>query len=488
MKVYKNKILLILYFIALFLFIFISATLIKFSDIDMIWCFHNTLKMYNGGLIYSCNNVIDTPIFFYIGKIFFKCFGANLFIFNIYATLIFFTKYLLIYCIFRKLKIDKTFSCLFIMPLLILFLHNFGANYNELVLVFALLGILTFIFFDKSKYYNFLQGFIIFLTFFTKQTTGIYYVLGILLYESLTSKSIKTFFKNQFLKLCTFLPCLLFFIVLMYFQGNLFNFIDLCFGSLLEFGKNNYSLPPTNSLPILIAIIIFIIFPIITLVFSKNLNKDVNQNIIFLFCISIGMTLNAFPIINYYHLTMVCLFYYLLFAYSIYITFLKDFFDTEKMLIFIRTICCLIFIALYIYSGYQYFKVKNLKKFDSSSIFYNAYVEDEDLERINTICSFIKNENESGINILVLESTAAEYMVNLQKSNNEFDMLLYGNLGFNGVQKTIDKMSKMKNTKFLIFTDEEDCFYQTPTEIRNYVIDNFTKTGEILDYSIYSTD
>lgn len=76
-------------------------------------------------------------------------------------------------------------------------------------------------------------------------------------------------------------------------------------------------------------------------------------------------------------------------------------------------------------------------------------------------------------------------MLPLGINNYEFDMLLSGNLGYNGIQKTIDKISKMKNTEFLIFTDEKNVFWQSPKEIREYVLNNLEKKGEILDYSIY---
>ena len=70
-------------------------------------------------------------------------------------------------------------------------------------------------------------------------------------------------------------------------------------------------------------------------------------------------------------------------------------------------------------------------------------------------------------------------------NNRELDLLFYGNLGFNGIQNTIDKISEMHDTEFLIFTNEKDCFYQEPIEIREYILENFEKTGEFLDYSIY---
>ena len=53
------------------------------------------------------------------------------------------------------------------------------------------------------------------------------------------------------------------------------------------------------------------------------------------------------------------------------------------------------------------------------------------------------------------------------------------------IEFTIEKIAKLENTEILIFTDEEDCFYQESKEIREYMMNHLQKSGEILNYSIY---
>ena len=54
---------------------------------DELFTFANTHKLHNGINLYSQNNVIDTPLFFWIGNLFLSIFGDNFFVYKIYAYL-----------------------------------------------------------------------------------------------------------------------------------------------------------------------------------------------------------------------------------------------------------------------------------------------------------------------------------------------------------------------------------------------------------------
>lgn len=98
---------------------------------------------------------------------------------------------------------------------------------------------------------------------------------------------------------------------------------------------------------------------------------------------------------------------------------------------------------------------------------------------------YIKIKQVEGTKVIVLSYEAAAYMMPLKINNREFDLPLAGNFGYHGIQKTIEKISNMENTEVLIFTNEQDCFYQESKEIRDYVVNHLQKSGEILNYSIY---
>lgn len=101
---------------------------------DEIWNFQNIMKMINGGKIYVDNNVIITPIFYFLGIPLIKLLGSNILGFRIYNVIIFCFLLLSIFYIFKLLKIDNL-KCSLYTLLIFLFVMPYipvGANYNVL--------------------------------------------------------------------------------------------------------------------------------------------------------------------------------------------------------------------------------------------------------------------------------------------------------------------------------------------------------------------
>lgn len=101
---------------------------------DEIWNFQNIMKMINGGKIYVDNNVIITPIFYFLGIPLIKLLGSNILGFRVYNVIIFFILILSSFHIFKLLKIDNLKSKLYAL-LIFLFVMPYipvGANYNVL--------------------------------------------------------------------------------------------------------------------------------------------------------------------------------------------------------------------------------------------------------------------------------------------------------------------------------------------------------------------
>ena len=65
-------------------------------------------------------------------------------------------------------------------------------------------------------------------------------------------------------------------------------------------------------------------------------------------------------------------------------------------------------------------------------------------------------------------------------------MPFVGNFGKNGESGVIENIKNLKSgTQILIFTSEEDMFWQESKTIRKYIIDNLNKIGELENYTIY---
>ena len=479
----------------LILFFSICISTFLFLEIDIndeLWNFQNIFKMYNGHTIYKDCNVIITPFFFFLGNIFLKIFNPTILTFRIYNIFILFLYFGTIFYIFISLNIKKSTSLLYT---ILIFINTvsviiFSANYNTLALAFVFIGIIIYLNFYNKKYYNFLQGFIIFIIFFTKQNTGIYYLIAIILFELYNKKLSKIFFIEQIKIILSFLTLFLISLIFFYFYGNLFNFINYVFGGLLEFSNSNITFASSYS-PISICLTIIIVSIIIILKRKKLINTSLNDNFfekyIFIFIVTLFETLTIYPIINEGHILFVLSLYLILFFYFIDTSIINDLFSNNKYDILINWICIIFILAVLIkiiYNFYSektnYTRIKNPK-----SPFYNICIDTTYKEKIDTMSEYINNKNKLGINVIIISSDSALTMISLNQNNGDFDLVFNGNLGYNGINSLINKIKNSENTEFLIYTNKEDMFWQEPLEIREYIIKNLTKIGEICNYSIY---
>lgn len=76
-------------------------------------------------------------------------------------------------------------------------------------------------------------------------------------------------------------------------------------------------------------------------------------------------------------------------------------------------------------------------------------------------------------------------MIPLNRYNKNYDLLLKGNLGYNGEDKLIKEISNSENIQYLILKDEYDKNWQISLKVINYVKENKTKIGQIDIFDIY---
>ncbi len=91
---------------------------------DELWNFQNIYKMLNGYIIYQDANVIITPIFFWICKAILQILGENYFIFRIINMAIYSTMILIIYKIFKQLKMGKKEALLYTLCIRMFYVSN----------------------------------------------------------------------------------------------------------------------------------------------------------------------------------------------------------------------------------------------------------------------------------------------------------------------------------------------------------------------------
>ena len=456
---------------------------------DELWNLSHIYQMDIGYTIYLDNNVFITPLFFYIGSIIFKIFGANFLVFKIYNIIIFTCLYIFSYILFKKLKIEKKFAFL---GTLVVFIATYGiigagANYNILAIVLILLGMLIKFGMKENLLKNILHGIIIFLIFFTKQNIGVYYILGIIIYsivQIVKTKHTKKYVKEIFIELFIAFIFLLIAILQMYIKGNLNGFIDYCVLGIAEFNKNLANNILEQIYTILEIPFIIILTLILNIIFKKD--KDKKEKDSFLIVEGLILLLAQYPIFNGYHIAMSKI---ILIIYMFYILYFllkehTDIFEEEKIFKIINIVSIIILLALSsIHIGKYIYTLKD----SEGGIYYGVKLSDEQKKDIKLICNYILEEKRNRTNVIILSYRAMAYTTPLNINNGVLDLPFLGNLGSKGEQGLVEKISKLKNAKILITKDEKDKIYQESELARKYVIENFRNVGEIGDFLVYKT-
>lgn len=474
---------------AILLFAFIYLVLVTSND--ELWNFQNIYKMINGYKIYNDSNVIITPIFFYLGAIFLEIFSAKFVVFRIYNIISVIILFVISYKIMKKLDLSKNLIAVYLSLLFLLMFQSIvaGANYNTLGCIFILLGIYLYI---TKKSTNFKQGLLIFLVFFTKQNTGIFYALSVIIYELFENKLSKKYILDQLKKFIFFLMPSSLVLLFMHFNGNLEGFINYCFGGLFEFGGSNlvftaapfyYALPLSS-----IGIYIFTILKKDTI--FKTFKDNFWYTLKLLFIFTLINTFTVYPIFNSSHFIYTFPYHLIFIFYYLDTLILKEIFDEDKYYIygkiFALTILVLLLGRTLLYFFYDYDLISKYR--NRNTPFDNLYSYTDTMIKTNDLKEYILEQEKQGITVLICSHDAAFPMIELKKSNGMYDLLFNGNLGYKGKDKVYSDIDNLKNTEFLVVTNEEDIFVQEPQEIRKYIMDNLELKGQIHNYSIYSTN
>lgn len=296
----------------------LQSFLVYLKSYDEVWTFANCYKMFNGYKIYKELNVIQTPLFFYIAQILFKIFGATMFTHKIYNVIIFFSFFMLIYFIFRELKIVRR-RCVFYVLLLMYIFNGMvggGANYNILVFIPILINLLLIL---KEKENDFITGMLLFITFMIKQNVFVLFAIGILVYKFLTRQTFKKFVISLIKVYSIAILGIGLFLLYMYLDNNLYYFIDYCFMGISEFGSKHIFFDISESRFTWISLLMaaFLLF----IINNKKANKNIEPKVIInsknILCFAIPLLITQYPIANYYHSVLASVLIILDFIYVI---------------------------------------------------------------------------------------------------------------------------------------------------------------------------
>lgn len=420
--------------ILIIIFIY-TGILITYSnaDNDLIWNYGFSYNFANHLLMYKDYNMVITPLYPFLGGILMRILGNNFLIFNLYNTIL---STILYYYLYKKYP--HTF-----IPSIILISFILRPSYNFLVLFLVLILL------NINEEKDFFIGFILGLLFLTKQS----FILLILPSIYLITKP-KRLFKRIG---AFFLPCL-FFLIYFILTNTFLDFLNYTFLGLFSFSsKNSFFNLGT----------IFILSLIIYLFLYYLKTKDIK--VLYL----ITYQIMAYPIFNTMHIILSII--------PVIIYFLDKLVKKKKYnlnylryfnyFVSILLICPLLSIPL------QYFN-KDLVEGENALEYKNisrSYLVNKDL--------FLKEvPNLNNTYFLMYDAYIYKYLLN--NPITSYDLLLNGNLGYNGEERVIDYFNYLdSNTYFVlnrVYTGG-----QLSKNIDAYIRNHYHKVKDFQEFTLY---
>ena len=429
MKLLKNeKVKTFLIIISLFIFTF----LINFFNIannDVIWNYGFSYNVSKGLLMYKDFNMVITPLYPFIFGIILKIFGINTIVFYLSNSLIATSIFYIIYKNYKNVLLE--------MILLVSLIS--GPNYNTLCLLLLFILIIL----EEKQSNDYLIGIILGLAFLTKSSMGLL---------TLTSLYYIKDFKKVFKRFIGFLIPNILFILYFIKVGIVKDYINYAFGSLFDFADKNFCLN--------LGIIIFII-SVIYLIYEYIKKKDIKVLYILFFQIM------SYPIFNFLHIifSIIPVIFYILLnnKNKIYLKYRK------YLIIFL--ICPIISTILQVNFidmdyGTNALEYKLVEK---------KYINDANLIRKNI-------DNFDNLYFIMYEAYYNKLLLGLDI--NRYDVMLNGNLGYNGVNNTIKYFDSLPdNTKFIMYSVYEGG--QEPKEVYYHIKNNYKLVSSFDKYQVY---
>ena len=511
----KKKIINILTQFSIFtlsLVVFLVARLVTpATDLDEVWNY-NTANAFAMGLIpYKQVSMITTPLLPMINSIFLKVVFNGIMTYRVLMGIVFALIVLFIYLIIKELSNKKLLSyiCAFFIGTLLI--KKFLLDYNYLFLLISLvIAFLEIRDIKKNENFNFNHnlcvGVLTGLAFLTKQTIGalliFVMILEVFIYMKKSGFDLKF---NKFIKLIgvrifgMMVPIIIFLIYLGV-TGAFNDFINYAIKGVREFSNNvpYYRLFDSNDkvvsiisrLFIIVYIPLFITF-ILECIKNKKL-KDELINIYILALCSIPVIAIIYPISDDFHLMVASVFALIIISYLLILVLKKigglikiDVFYKKLLLIGILFIIILISFKNLIIERNINVKENVLVSFKH---YEGIYVPEYLSKRISDVTDKVRAYSNSGRESIIVDAEAAIYDIVLNRYKKNYDMLLIGNIGENGVEKIINEIKNSHNVYYFVKNPQYALNWQLPEDIVDYIRNNLKYHETVSVFDVYYKD
>ena len=497
---------------ALSLVLFLVARLTApATDLDEVWNY-NTANAFAMGLIpYKQVSMITTPLLPMINSIFLKIVFNGIITYRVLMGIVFALIVLFIYLIIRELSSKKLLSyiCAFFIGTLLI--KKFLLDYNYLFLLISLvIAFLEIRDIKKNENFNFNHnlcvGLLTGLAFLTKQTIGLLLIIVVIfevfIYMKKTGFDLKItkFIKLIGIRIFGMMIPITMFLIYLGVNGAFNDFINYAIKGVREFSNNVPYYRLLNSTDYKIAIIsrlfiivygsLFITF-ILECVKNKKM-KDELMNIYILAICSIPVIAIIYPISDDFHLIVASVFVLIVVAYLLIFLlneidkFVKiDAFYKKLLLIGLLFIIILISFKNAIIERNFNIKENVLVPFKH---YEGIYVPKYLSNRISDVTDKVRLYSNSGRESIIIDAEASIYDIVLNRYKKNYDMLLIGNIGENGVEKIINEIKNSHNVYYFVKNPQYALNWQLPEDIVDYIRNNLKYHETVSVFDVYYKD
>ena len=481
------------------------------TDLDEVWNY-NTANAFAMGLIpYKQVSMITTPLLPMINSIFLKLVFNGIMTYRVLMGIVFALIVLFIYLIIKELSNKKLLSyiCAFFIGTLLI--KKFLLDYNYLFLLISLMiSFLEIRDIKKNENFNFNHnlcvGFLTGLAFLTKQTIGVLLIFvmifEVFIYMKKSGFDLKF---NKFIKLIgvrilgMMVPIIIFLIYLGV-TGAFNDFINYAIKGVREFSNNvpYYRLFDSNDKVVSIISRLFIIVYIplfITFILESIKNKKLKDELINIYVLafcSIPVIAIIYPISDDFHLMVASVFALIIIAYLLILVLKKidgfikiDIFYKKLLLIGILVVIVLISFKNVIIERNINVKENVLVPFKH---YEGIYVPEYLSKRISDVTDKVQSYSNSGRESIIVDAEAAIYDIVLNRYKKNYDMLLIGNIGENGVEKIINEIIDSHNVYYFVKNPQYALNWQLPEDIVDYIRNNLKYHETVSVFDVYYKD
>ena len=481
------------------------------TDLDEVWNY-NTANAFAMGLIpYKQVSMITTPLLPMINSIFLKVVFNGIMTYRVLMGIVFALIVLFIYLIIKELSSKKLLSyiCAFFIGTLLI--KKFLLDYNYLFLLISLvIAFLEIRDIKKNENFNFNHnlcvGVLTGLAFLTKQTIGILLIfvmiLEVFIYMKKSGFNLKfdKFIKLIGVRILGMMVPIIIFLIYLGVTGAFNDFINYAIKGVREFSNNvqYYRLFDSNDkvvsiisrLFIIVYIPLFITF-ILECVKNKKLKDELINIYVLAFC-SIPVIAIIYPISDDFHLMVASVYALIIIAY-LFILLLKKIDGFIKIDIFYKKLLLIGILFIIILISFKNLIIeRNINVKENVLVpfkhYEGIYVPEYLSKRISDVTDKVRAYSNSGRESIIVDAEAAIYDIVLNRYKKNYDMLLIGNIGENGVEKIINEIKDSHNVYYFVKNPQYALNWQLPEDIVDYIRNNLKYHETVSVFDVYYKD